>query len=161
MTTFTIDEQNNITAFASPEEVAASTIPCDGFGSEQELAALMTGWPAERLVAIWNSLPGVAQVKKFKSSKSAASRVWERIQGLGEPRKPKTERKAHTGARSARGASAKGKATKQATVSHPGRCIGGCSNRSSIRPTGRRVVQHSGKAPRGCSRRLARRFRPC
>ena len=61
MTTFTIDEQNNITAHGSPEEAAAAnTTPFDSFSSQQELAELVAGWPAERLVAIWNSLPGVA-----------------------------------------------------------------------------------------------------
>ena len=57
MTIFTVDEQNNITAFAGHEEaIAANITPFDSFGSEQELAELVAGWPASRLVAIWNSL---------------------------------------------------------------------------------------------------------
>jgi hypothetical protein len=124
MTTFTIDEQNNITAFDSAEEAAAvTTTPFDSFASQKELSELVTGWPAGRLVAIWNSLPGVTPVKRFKNSNAAASRIWERIQGLGEaakpgadPAKPKAERKAKGGAQSAKGAPAKAKATRKASA---------------------------------------------
>ena len=85
MTTFTIDSDNNITAFASAEEAAAATTtPFDSFATQKDLAELLAGWPAERLVALWNSLPGVEPVERFKSAKAAASRIWERIQGLGE-----------------------------------------------------------------------------
>ncbi|MGD0001729.1 MAG: hypothetical protein ABSE21_16660 [Bryobacteraceae bacterium] len=55
---------------------------------EQQLAELAEAWPAQRLVAIWNSLPGVKTVQGFKSAKAAASRIWERIQGLGSPEQP-------------------------------------------------------------------------
>ncbi len=120
MTTFTINEQNEITAFASQEEAAAqSTTPFDAFASHQELADLAAAWPADRFVAIWNSLAGVTPVKKFKSAKTATSRIWERIQRLAEaskpaePAKPKAKQKA-TGR--AQGAPAKGKATKKATT---------------------------------------------
>jgi hypothetical protein len=92
MTTFTIDEQNSITAFASHEEAAATTTtPFDSFASQQDLAELIAGWPTERLLAVWNSLPGVTPAKKFKDHKGAASRIWERIQDLGEAAKPETE----------------------------------------------------------------------
>ena len=94
MKTFTIDDQNNITAFATKEEAAATTAtPFDSFGSQKELADLAETWAPERPVAIWNSLPGVKQVKGFKNSKAAVNRIWERIQRLGEPDKPKAERK--------------------------------------------------------------------
>ena len=120
MTTFTIDNDNNITAFGSAAEAAAaSTTPFDSFASQQELAELVVGWPAERLVAAWNSLPGVKPVKGFKSAKAAASRIWERIQGLGEPAeaaKPKAHKKAKGGAQAAKGAPAKAKATKKTTA---------------------------------------------
>jgi hypothetical protein len=121
MTTFTIDEQDNITAFATPEEAAAATTtPFDTFASQKELAELAAAWPAERLVAIWNSLPGVKPVKGFKSSSAAAGRIWGHIQGLGEPAtpeaepaKPKAHKKAKGGAQAAKGAPAKAKATKK------------------------------------------------
>ena len=116
MKTFTIDEQNNITAFGTQEEAAATTTtPFDSFSNQKELTELIAGWPAERLVAIWNSLPGVKPVKSFKTTKVAAGRIWEQIQSLGEASKPKAERKAKAGAQAAKGAPAKGKATKKAT----------------------------------------------
>ena len=119
---FTLDTDNNITAHATPEEAAvASTTPFDSFASENELAELIAGWAPERLLALWNSLPGVAPVKRFKNGNAAVSRIWERIQKLGdaatpeEPAKPKSARKAKAGAQAAKGAPAKGKASKKAT----------------------------------------------
>ena len=119
--TFTIDAENNISAFATPEEAAAATTtPFDSFSTEQELAELAGQWPAERLVAILNSLPGETPVKKVKDPKTAASRIWARIQGLGDvakpeaPAKPKAGKKAKGGAQAAKGAPTKGKATKKA-----------------------------------------------
>jgi hypothetical protein len=53
VTTFAIDTDNNITAHGTPEEAAASTAtPFDTFASQRELTELVTGWPAERLMAI-------------------------------------------------------------------------------------------------------------
>src|ERR1700731_23731 len=102
MKTFTIDTDNNISAFATQEEAAATTTtPFDSFASQQELATLATEWPAERQVAIWNSLAGVKPVKGFKSAKAAAGRIWGHIQKLGEMEKPKAERKAKGGAQAA------------------------------------------------------------
>ena len=90
MTEFTINEQNEIVAFATPEEAAAATTtPFDSFVSEQQLAELASAWPGGRLVEIWNSLPGVTPVKKFTDHKTATSRIWKRIQGLAEPEQPK------------------------------------------------------------------------
>jgi len=69
--------------FGRSENAAAATAtPFDSFSSQKELAELAAQWPADRLVAIWNSLPGVTPVKKFKDHKTAISRVWKRIQGL-------------------------------------------------------------------------------
>jgi len=119
---YTIDHENN-SAFATAEEAtAATTTPCDSFSSQEELAELAKAWPAERLIAIWNSLPGVASVVRFKTGKAAVSRIWERIQGLGgapkpeePPAKPKANRRAKGGAQEAKGAPAKTKASNQAT----------------------------------------------
>ena len=121
--TFTIDSDNNITAFASAEEAsAATTTPFDSFASQKELAELIAGWPAERLVALWNSLPGVEPVKGFKSAKAAAKRIWARLESFGEaakaaaePLKPKAPKKAKGRAQVAKGAPAKGKASKKTT----------------------------------------------
>ena len=114
MKTVTIDTDNNISAFATPAEAAATTItPFDTFASEKELVSLIAKWPGDRLIAIWNSLPGVAPVKKFKNAKTAAGKIWERIQSLGETAKPKAEAKANSGARAAKGAPTKAKGTKE------------------------------------------------
>ena len=122
--TFTIDTENNITAHATPEEAtAATTTPFDTFSSQKELAELAKGWPAERLVAIFNSLTGVTPVESFKSNKAAVARIWERIKGLGAPEepkpeqatKPKAKKNAKGGAQSPKGARAKAKTTKKAT----------------------------------------------
>jgi Protein of unknown function (DUF3489) len=117
--TFTIDTDNNISAFATQEEAAASTTnPFESFASQKELTQLASAWPAERLVAIWNSLPGVEPVTTFKTAKAGATKIWGSIQGLGEaaePAKPKADKKAKGGAKAAKGAPAKDKATKKAT----------------------------------------------
>ena len=118
MTTFTINEQNEIMAFPSPEEAGAAASGGDLFTSKQEFSKLTAAWPAERFVEIWNSLAGVRPVSKFKNAKTAVSRIWDRIQTLGEaaePAKPKARRKATVGAQAAQGAPAKGKATRKAT----------------------------------------------
>ena len=115
MKTFTIDIDNGISAFATLEEAAAAlNTPFESFSSQKELATLAAKWPAERLAEIWNSLAGVEPVKSFKSAKTAAAKIWERIQSLGEPTKPKADKKAKGGARAATGAPAKGKAAKKA-----------------------------------------------
>ena len=122
MATFTINEQNEIVAFATPEEAAATATPYDVFSSQQELAELAASWPAERLVAILNSMAGEKPIKKLKDAKTAIVRIWERIQGLGEPAKPqaepakpKADKKRKAGAQAAKGAPAKAKATKKNT----------------------------------------------
>jgi hypothetical protein len=123
MTTFTINAENEIVAFATAEEAAATTTtPFDTFASQKELAELAAVWPADRLVAIWNSLAGVVAVESFKSAKTAVSKIWTRIQSLGEaakpagqPAKPKADKKAKGRAQAAKGAPAKAKPTKKAT----------------------------------------------
>jgi hypothetical protein len=62
----------------------------------------------------------VEPVKSFKSAKTAAAKIWDRIQSLGdtkpesEPAKPKAKGKAKAGAQAAPSAPAKGKSTKKA-----------------------------------------------
>ena len=117
MKTFTIDTENNISAFTTPDEAAAATAtPFDTFASQKELLSLVGQWPTERVVAIWNSLPGVKPVRNFKTAKVAAGRIWDCIQTLGDAPKPKAERKPKGGEQAAKGAPAKGKAAKKATA---------------------------------------------
>ena len=125
MTTFTIDTDNHITAHATPEAAAASSsTPFDTFSSPAEFAELAQSWPAKRLVAIWNSLPGAPPLQKFQDRSSATRRLWERMQGLAAPVEPqaappaqaKAERQAKRGAQGAKGAPGKGKAARKATA---------------------------------------------
>src|SRR5437763_3524927 len=52
------------------------------FASQQELTDLAAKWPAKRLVEVWNGIPGLTPVKKFKDQKSAVARIWTAIQSL-------------------------------------------------------------------------------
>jgi hypothetical protein len=134
MTIYTLEnETNNITAFATAEAAAAaSQTPFDVFTNQDELAELIGKWPADRLVATYNSLPGVKPLKSLKDAKAAASKIWERVAKLGQmvdaapeaakpaaAAKPKAGGKAKAGAQSAKGAPAKGKASKKAAPAKP------------------------------------------
>src|SRR2546429_9698395 len=90
MTTFRIDTENNITAFASGEQIKESAGETEIFSSRQELTALAEKWPATRLVEIWNGLPGVETVERFTSRQVAPTRIWKAIQGFepGDARRP-------------------------------------------------------------------------
>lgn len=57
MTTFTIDNDNQIMAYGSAED-ANGNPQAQQFTSAKQLAKLAEKWPANRLVELWNSLPG-------------------------------------------------------------------------------------------------------
>jgi hypothetical protein len=78
MKTYTIDKENSITAFASKQEAGEG----ETFSSQQELASLVAEWPADRLIEVWNGIPGLTPVKKFTDRKSAVGRIWKAIQSL-------------------------------------------------------------------------------
>jgi hypothetical protein len=89
MNTFTIDANNNVTAFASLDQARAAKIHnAEYFGSSQELAKLVASWPRNRTVDVWNSFAGVAPftalkpVKRFTDRKAAVARIWDAIQVL-------------------------------------------------------------------------------
>ncbi len=108
MKTFTIEtETNNITAHATAKE-AESVTGAERFATATALAGLAAQWPAARLVAIWNSLPGATAVRKFKDRATAVTRIWNAIQSLGEPAAVKAAGKPHA-------ASVKAGADKNAT----------------------------------------------
>lgn len=106
MKTFTIDAENNVTAFASLKEAQAGGQPdLHTFTNEQELARLAGDWPGARLVEVWNGIPGVTPVEKFTSHKTAVARIWKAIQSLGgaaaetarfSPDKPRSPKKPGT-----------------------------------------------------------------
>jgi hypothetical protein len=81
MNTFVIDSENNINLFGDGAH-APETEGLEKFKSSAEMGHLAESWPAERLVEIWNSLPGVVPVKKFTSRKTAVARIWKAIQSL-------------------------------------------------------------------------------
>lgn len=79
MQAFTIDTDNNITEHASRK--AARETGLGVFTSEESFADLI-GPDAGRLVAIWNSLPGVKPVEKFKNRKTATERIFRQVAKL-------------------------------------------------------------------------------
>jgi hypothetical protein len=85
MPTFSIDTENNITAFTAAEQVPEGH---ERFASEKEFAKLSTGWPITRFVEVWNGFAGVVPfselrpVEKFTDRKTAAARIWKAIQAL-------------------------------------------------------------------------------
>ena len=85
MTTFTIDTDNNITAFAAAEQIPEGQ---DQFATEKELAKLASDWPMTRLPDVWNGFAGappfgdLKPVKKFTDRKTAVTRIWKAIQAL-------------------------------------------------------------------------------
>jgi uncharacterized membrane protein len=106
MTTYTIDQENNITAHAAAKE-AKSQPGAERFSNTKELVRLAEKWPASRLVDIWNSLPGQTAVKKFTSRKTAVTRIWLAIQKLD----------ANVGAQGPRVAAKKGRSAQNASQS--------------------------------------------
>ncbi len=100
MTTFTIDSENSISAFATAAEANTNNSEAERFTSAKQLNRLAAKWPASRLVEIWNSLPGQKPVNKFTSREKAVARIWEAIQtlvpGTGDPAASVAPKKATT-----------------------------------------------------------------
>jgi hypothetical protein len=90
MTTFSIDTDNTITAFAEYLDALHNRVEStEGiFATEKEFAKLSADWPTARFVEVWNAFAGVVPfadlkpVKKFTDRKSAVSRIWKAIQAL-------------------------------------------------------------------------------
>jgi hypothetical protein len=82
MKAFSIDSDNNISAFASAEETTEAP-GLERFDSVDQFLTLAERWPISRLVEIWNSLAGVKPVKRFTDRKTAVNRIWKVIQQLG------------------------------------------------------------------------------
>src|SRR5580658_2453307 len=91
MKIFTIEnDSNNITLHASVQE-AEAVANAERFRNEAGLSKLAADWPASRLVEIWNSLPGVTPLKKFKDRQTAVSRIWRVLETLGQTAAVATE----------------------------------------------------------------------
>ena len=117
MTTFSIDSDNSITAFASLEEArAAGLAGAEYFSSQEELTQLAASWPiagtrgrgSSKLRELLNSLPGVPPTQKFPDRQAALARIWQAAQALTPPNgaqaahgapKPKASRKKATPAK--------------------------------------------------------------
>ncbi len=78
MATFTIDTENNITAYGPGDAIPDGHT--ERFTSEKDLGELAAQWPASRLVEVWNGIPGGKPVKKFTSRKTAVTRIWKAVQ---------------------------------------------------------------------------------
>ena len=130
MTTFSIDTDNNITAFAAAEQVPEGQ---ERFATEKEFAKISADWPIARFTEVWNAFAGVPPfgdlkpVKKFTDRKTAVTRIWKAIQTLGEELLRGSIRDAEAKLKAARTAPApapqaapvkpkKAKATKDATA---------------------------------------------
>ncbi len=115
MPTFTINMDNNITAFANDQQVQAN-IPPSGydaiFSTEKEFVKLSSGWPISRFAEVWNGFAGVVPfadlkpVKKFTDRKTAVNRIWKAVQALTPAVAPQA----------ATAAPKKEKATKESTA---------------------------------------------
>jgi hypothetical protein len=110
MTTFTIDSDNNITAHA---EKPTTTEGMEAFATEKAFHAMAAKWPANRLIDIWNTLPGVVPVKRFTDRKCAASRIWKQIQSLSPA---PAQQAAHKPPKKAKGTKAQPAADAAATA---------------------------------------------
>jgi hypothetical protein len=79
MTTFTIDAENNITAYPNATDATECNPDLAQFDSEAALAKLSADWPMSRFVEIWNSIPGNTEVSKLADRKKAVARIWKAI----------------------------------------------------------------------------------
>ena len=77
------NETDNITVYSLAKD-AEAVKNAERFRNEAGLAKLAANWPGNRLVDVWNSLPGVTPVKKFKDRGTAVKRIWNALQHLGE-----------------------------------------------------------------------------
>src|SRR5258705_3334165 len=90
-------------AYGSAED-ANGNPQAQQFTSAKQLGKLAEKWPANRLVELWNSLPGKKPVKKLADRKAAVARIWAAIQSVAPdagaqapavaPEKPKASRRA-------------------------------------------------------------------
>ena len=131
MNVFTIDTDNNITAFATAEEASQAGADLTQFDSQAALAKLSADWPLSRFVEIHHSIPGQPEVAKFADRKKAVARIWRAIQPLaasaqasqpepaGEPhiKKAKGGRKAAKAAKPAKKTATKKAPAKPAAAS--------------------------------------------
>jgi Protein of unknown function (DUF3489) len=121
---FTIDTDNNITAYANPHE-AETAASGQSFASQDALDTLTQSWPMDRFVTVWNSFAGVAgfsadfrPVKKFENRNKAVARIWKALQSLNgdvTPEDASVAETANAAPTGSKGASSKSKLGKKST----------------------------------------------
>ena len=134
MKTYTIDTENSITAFATKQEAGEG----ESFSTQQELASLVAEWPADRLIEVWNGIPGLTPVKKFTDRKSAVSRIWKAIQSLDGGSAAEAATAAPKGANKAKAAAKKGKKAKPAAKAKPAKAGKGKRAKGGDKPAAAR-----------------------
>jgi len=86
---FVLNTDNAISAFAVEAEAKGAMGEGEvTFDSAAELKRVTADWPSTRLVAVWNSIPGVVPVRKFTDRPTGLKRIWQAIQSL-EPAPPR------------------------------------------------------------------------
>jgi len=83
--TFTIDIENNISAFATQEEAASSTNPFESFAGQKELDSARHRLAGRALGSYLEQPAGRRAGEGVQDLPNrGASKIWESIQGLGE-----------------------------------------------------------------------------
>jgi hypothetical protein len=87
------EEQREMAFHLTTEGVVAEVTPDNRdhgnhrvIASRGEWEAVAGEWPLKRLVAFWNSLPGVIPVDKFTSRQIAVERIWRAVQSAEQTR---------------------------------------------------------------------------
>ena len=84
MKVFTIQNETNNIAIHTTVQEASGLANATRFRSEASFTRLAAVWPTSRLIKIWNGLPGVNRVIRFRDRATAVSRIWKAIQVLPE-----------------------------------------------------------------------------
>ncbi len=95
MRIFTIENENSNIAIHATFREASTVANAMRFRTEAALSRLAADWPTSRLIDVWNGLPGVTPVSRFRDRATAVSRIWKAIQTLGSAAKAASPQAAH------------------------------------------------------------------
>lgn len=83
---FLLSPDGTISVFpAEPDARAALACGDSLFEHLADLKRLTAEWPITRLVSLWNGIPGVAPIRKFRDRTTAWKRIWDAIQAGSRP----------------------------------------------------------------------------
>src|SRR4051794_9678132 len=68
---YTIEKDTNHIAVHASVKEAQAVAGAERFSSETTLTKVAAAWPTSRLISIWNTLPGLAPVRRFASRELA------------------------------------------------------------------------------------------